>query len=76
MLLKSLSPCSHVINFVNIHLFHDEDNLVALEKVGTGGRRGERRGGRGEGRRRGRGEREREKRGKQGGNWKRGDTFK
>lgn len=23
---------SHVINFVNIHMFHDEDNIVALEK--------------------------------------------
>ena len=27
------SPCSHIMNFVNIHMFHDEDNIVALEKV-------------------------------------------
>ena len=25
--------CSRIINLVNIHLFHDDDNLVALEEV-------------------------------------------
>ena len=24
---------SRLLNFVNIHLFHDDDNLIALEKV-------------------------------------------
>ena len=24
---------SHIINFVNIHMFHDEDNIVALDAV-------------------------------------------
>ena len=65
---------------MNIHLFHDEDNLVALEKVGMGLRwegRGERgrEGGRGE---EGGGEKKKkERRGdekgrgrKLGGNWK------
>ncbi len=28
-------PYSRLLNFVNIHLFHDDDNLIALETVST-----------------------------------------
>ena len=33
MLLPLL--CSRTLNLVNIHLFHDDDNLIALEQVST-----------------------------------------
>ncbi len=28
------SSYSRILNLVNIHLFHDDDNLIALEQVG------------------------------------------
>ena len=29
--------CSRLVNFINIHLFHDDDNIVALQAVSVMG---------------------------------------